>query len=202
MEMLFYDLILFYYETSWGTDVIVLRSFIWNLMRHRCYGAEVIYLYHMKHRCYGAEVIYFVFSSKMENRTLFQMCGRLYLPTFLFRVGLLTLIYFASFMAVPILCPSLPIIFKFSTAVVWPVVFWCSKIGEDTFKCSLYHSSNVLADSPIYSSPHSVLPHLNHYMMLLCFVIVSLSFGNIRRFFKVFLPLKCTCTPYLLQMVL
>ena len=44
----------------------------------------------------------FFLSSEMENRTLFQMCGRLDLPAFLFRVGLLTLIYIASFMALGI----------------------------------------------------------------------------------------------------
>ena len=32
-------------------------------------------------------------------------------------------------------------------------------------------------------------------------VIASLSFGNVKRFFSVFPPLKCTWTPYLLQMV-
>ena len=47
----------------------------------------------LKHRCCGAEVIYFVISSEMESRTLSQMCGRLYLPIFLLRVGLLTDIY-------------------------------------------------------------------------------------------------------------
>ena len=61
--------------------------------------------------------------SEMEKRTLSQICGRLYLPTFLFRVGLLTLIYIVSFMALAILCPSLPIILKLSTVFVWPVVF-------------------------------------------------------------------------------
>ena len=84
----------------------------------------------MRHRCYGAEVIYFVYSSEIENRTLSQMCGRLYLPIFLVRVRLLTLIYIASFMALAILFPSLPIIMKLSTVVVWPVVFYCSEIGD------------------------------------------------------------------------
>ena len=157
---------------------------------------------HMRHRCCGAEVIYFVFSSEMENRTLSQMCGRLYLPIFLLRVGLLTLMYTVSFMALAIFCPSLLIILKFSTVVVWPVIFWCSKISDGAFKCSWYLSSKVLVDSPIYSSSHSVLPHLKQYIMLLYLVIASLPFGNINRFFKVFPPLKCTWTPYLLQMVL
>ena len=142
------------------------------------------------------------FSSEMENRSLPQMCGRLYLPIFLLRVGLLTLIYIASFMALAIFCPSLPIITKLSTVVVWPVVFWCSKIGDCAFKCFLYCSSNVLTDFPIWSSSYSVLPHLNHYIMLLCLIIASLSSGNISKFFRVFPPLKHTWTPYLLQMVL
>ena len=96
-------------------------------MRHRYFGAEVIYCESniLKHRCYCAEVIlffYFVFSSGAENRTLSQMCGSLYMQIFLLRVGLLTLMYIVSFTALAIFCPSLPIILKLSTAVVWPVV--------------------------------------------------------------------------------
>ena len=54
---------------------------------------------------------------------------------FLFRVGLFTLMYMACLMALAILCLSLPMILKVSTDV-WPVLFWCSKIGGGTFKCS------------------------------------------------------------------
>ena len=64
-------------------------------------------------------------------------------------------------------CPSLPIILKFSTDVVWPVVLLCPYIGDGAFKCSVYLSSKVLADSPMYSSSHSVLPHLYQYIILL-----------------------------------
>ena len=39
------------------------------------------------HRCYGAEVGQLILSSGMVNRTLSQICGRLYFPTFLFSVG-------------------------------------------------------------------------------------------------------------------
>ena len=88
----------------------------------------------------------------------------------------------------------------FSTDVLWPVVLSCSQIGDGAFKCSLNLSSKVLANSPIYSSSHSVLPHLYQYMMLLCFFISSLSFGHIIRFFSVFPPLKYALTPYLPQM--
>ena len=43
-------------------------------------------------------------------------------------------------------------------------------MAEGAFRCSLYHSSKVLADSSIYSSSHLVLPHLNQYydVTLLC----------------------------------
>ena len=51
-------------------------------MGHRCCGAEVFYFVLKPHK---AEVIYFIFNSEMENRTLFQICGRLYFPTFLFK---------------------------------------------------------------------------------------------------------------------
>ena len=45
-----------------------------------------------------ALVNYFNLSSEMLNRTSSQMCGRWYLPIFLFRDGSLTLIYRASLM--------------------------------------------------------------------------------------------------------
>ena len=150
--------------------------------------------------CWG-NLVLFIFSFRVENRTLSQMCGILYLAIFLLRVGLVTLMSVASFMALAIFCLSLPIILKLSMIVVWPMVFWWSNTGDSAFKCYLYHCSNVLTDSPMYSPSHSVLPHLNQYIMLLCLVIASL-FGNISRLFRVLPFLKCTWTPYLPQMVL
>ena len=58
------------------------------------YGTDVIgqmLLDLSSHRCCGAEVYYIIFSFGDANRTLSQICSRLYLPTFLLRVGLLTL---------------------------------------------------------------------------------------------------------------
>ena len=101
----------------------------------------------LKHWCYGAEVLYLVFSSGMENGTLSQICDRLYLPIFLLRVGLVTLMYMASLMVLAIPCPSLPIILNFSTDIVWPVTLLCSNISDGAFRCFLYLSSKVLADS-------------------------------------------------------
>ena len=128
----------------------------------------------------------------MEYRTLSQICGRLYFLIFLFRVGLFTLyictykyiyIFIASFKALAILCPSLPIIMilKLSTVVMWQVGHWCSNRDESAFKCSFYLSPNLLDDSPIYSSSHSILSHLNQYMTLFFLAIVSLQFGDISR---------------------
>ena len=74
-----------------------------------------------------------IFSSGMECNITSQRCDRLYFPMFLFNVGLFTVMYMASFTALAILWPSLPIILKFSTDVVWPVLFWCSYIGDGAF---------------------------------------------------------------------
>ena len=59
-----------------------------------------------------------VLSSGMENGTLSQMCDRMYLPIFLFGVGLLTVIYMASLITLAMLCPSLPKIWMLSAVVV------------------------------------------------------------------------------------
>ena len=117
------------------------------------------------HRCYSAghynlcctDVIVqghylFIFSSGMDCNNPSHRCGRLYFPMFLFNVGLLTLMYMATFIGLVMLWSSLPIILKFSTDVMWPVLFWCSCIGDGDFRCSLYLSSKVLDDSPMYSS--------------------------------------------------
>ena len=49
-----------------------------------------------------------ILSSGVVNKTLSQMCGRLYFPTFLFMMGLFTLIYIASLMVLAMLFSSLP----------------------------------------------------------------------------------------------
>ena len=61
---------------------------------------------------------------------------------------------------------------------------------------------NVLTVSPMYSSSHSNLSHLNLYIMPLIFVMWPLSFGATNSSFMVFPLLKCTWMPYLLQMFL
>ena len=63
---------------------------------------------------------YFILSSEMLNRTSSHMWGRWYLPMFLFRDALLTLMYTASLIS----------LMKFSSVVIWPVVLKWSYIGE------------------------------------------------------------------------
>ena len=57
-------------------------------------------------------LFYVILSSEVFNRTSSQMCGRWYFPMFLFRDGLLTLIYRASLMVLIRFWSSLPTILK------------------------------------------------------------------------------------------
>ena len=84
----------------------------------------------------------------MLHRTSSHICGRWYLPIFLFRDGLLALIYRASFMVLKRLWSSLPSMVKLSTVASWPEMFWCSYIGGGALRCSFNLSSKFLADSP------------------------------------------------------
>ena len=78
-------------------------------------------------------LFYFSLTSEMISRTSSHMCGRWYLPTFLFRDGLLTLMYRASFIALLRLCSSFPTMLKSSTLMSWPVMLWWSNMGRGPF---------------------------------------------------------------------
>ena len=90
---------------------------------------------------------YFRLSSEMLSRTSSQMCGRWYLPMFLFRDGLFTLMYKASFIVLKRLWSSLPKMVKLSMVTLWPEMLTWSCMGDGAFRCSLYLSSKFLADS-------------------------------------------------------
>ena len=62
-------------------------------------------------------LFYFNFSSGLLHRTSSHMWGRWYLPMFLFRDGLLTLIYKASFMVLMRFWSSLPTMLKLSMLI-------------------------------------------------------------------------------------
>ena len=93
---------------------------------------------------------YFNLSSEVLNRTWSHMCARWYLPMFLLRDGLLTLMYNVSLMVLMRFWSSLPTILKFFIGTVWPEVLGWSYIGKGAFWCSLNLSkcswwfSNVL----------------------------------------------------------
>ena len=108
---------------------------------------------------------YFNFSYLLLTRTSSHMWGRWYLPMFLFRDGLLTLINIDSLISLERFCSSLPTILKLLSVVEWPVMLLWPNIGEGAFWCSLNLSPNVLAVSPMYSSSHSChicIYKLNH----------------------------------------
>ena len=104
---------------------------------------------------------YFNFSSEVLSRTSSHMWGRWYLPMFLLRDGLLTLMYNASLIVLLRFWSSLPTILKLSIVTWWPLMLLWSNIGEGAFWCSLNLSAKVQEDSPMYSSSQSTLPHLN-----------------------------------------
>ena len=67
---------------------------------------------------YLGSIIYFILTSEMLNSTSSQMCGIWYLPMFLFRDGLLTLICRASLMVPIRFWFSLPTIAKLSRLIL------------------------------------------------------------------------------------
>ena len=76
----------------------------WSIGRRYCHVADGI----------ATGSYYLSLSSEVLNRTSSHMWGRWYLPMFLFRDGLLTLMYRASLMALMRFCSSLPTMLKFS----------------------------------------------------------------------------------------
>ena len=92
---------------------------------------------------------YFYFSSEVLSRTSSHICDRWYLPIFLFRDGLLTLINNDSFIHLLRFWSSLLTILKFSRVMLWLVMLEWPYIGEGALRCSLNLSPNVPEDSPM-----------------------------------------------------
>ena len=70
----------------------------------------------------------------VENRTLSHIHGKLNLPMFLLRFGVVESYVNSFFDSSSSDVSTHPIILKFSTDVVWPAVFWCSYMGDGAFK--------------------------------------------------------------------
>ena len=125
--------------------------------------ADVIAISH-RWNSHWVNFFYFSLRSVPLHRTSSHIWGRWYLPMFLFRDGLFTLMYRASFMVHMRFWSSLPTMLKLSMVTLWPEMLEWSYIVEGAFWCSLNLSANVLADSPIDFSSHSTLSHLYLYM--------------------------------------
>ena len=94
---IYYMLILYYLflRTSICTCVMVLRLLLVTLL---FYFLEPLYAQVLQCWVYYL----FIFNSGMECSILSYRCGRLYFPMFLYRVGLFTLMYMVSLIALAI----------------------------------------------------------------------------------------------------
>ena len=131
-----------------------------------------------------------IFRSGVLNRTQPHIWGRLYLPTFLLSVGLLTMIYIDSLIILTGPWSSLPIMFKLSGVVLCPVWVLYTWMDEDSFMCSLYLSSKFLEVYSMYSSLYARSPHWYQYMILLFLSMGFLSLGLTSICLMVLFPLK------------
>ena len=103
----------------------------------------------------------FYFKPKGVKENPIPFLCKLNLPIFLFSVGLLTLMYIDPLIVLALLWSSLPIIWKLSWVVVWPVLLLWLCIRKGSFRCSLNLSPKVLEVSPMYSSSQARSPHWN-----------------------------------------
>ena len=104
--------------------------------------------------CYLA--YYLTFNSGKFSSTSPHMYDSWFLPIFLLRDGLLSLMKMVSLMHLAKFWSSLPTMLKLSIDISWPVVLWWSWMGDWALMCSLYLSANVLSDST-YILPHNPL---------------------------------------------
>ena len=109
-------------------------------------------------------VSYFNFSSLLSIRTSSHKWGRWYLPMFLFRDGLLTLMNIDSFISLERFCSSLPTTLKFSSEVVWPEVLLWSCMGGPS-KCNF----------KTLSSPNSCLMKACRFSFCFNYILATMA---------------------------
>ena len=132
------------------------------------------------------------------KHTSSHMCGRWYLPMFLLRDGLFTLMYIAPLIVLIRFWSSLPTILKLSKVVLWPVILKWSYIREVPLRCSLNLSPSILDDSLLFIiTLHPVTFVSLDDTIFLCDGI--LIFGRNQEVLMVLPPLKCACTPCFLH---
>ena len=109
------------YNDVYFTDVIVHTDRFLDVIEPLLLALMLLCFIFGKHNCCWCYVIcyFFIFSSGIVNSILSHICGRLYFPMFLFRVGLLTLMNMAFCMVLAKLFSSLPIILKLSIVYLY-----------------------------------------------------------------------------------
>ena len=93
---------------------------------------------------------------------------------------------------------SLPLVLKIFTVVRQPVMVWWLCVCEGAFRCSLYLSPNVLADSSMYLfiTINSIESGPVYFTIFVLYG--SSSSGDMSMFLIILLPLKYALMPYLL----
>ena len=138
----------------------------------------------------------------MSYRIWSHTCGSWYLPKFLFKEKSFVLKNMASLMFLVVPCPSLWTMLKQSGLIGCPVELVSWLLEDGALRCSLSLSPNALPVSPMNSSGQLLCGHLYLYITPLFCSLVSLSLGPASNVLMVFEPLKCTCIPFLLHVLL
>ena len=96
-------------------------------------------------------------------------------------------------------CDFLSTMVKHSKFSDCPVIWLCWWIGDGSLRCSfsLFPRSSLIT----YNSGQSLWGQLNQYIIPVLHMLY-LALGEISKEQMVLLPLKCTCTPKLLQVFL
>ena len=118
-----------------------------------------------------------------------------YLPKFLFKEGSFTLVSFCA------LC--LPVNYAETLGADW-MSFGAGMLVNGGWGPQMFFEpvQNALPVSLTYSSRQLICGHLYLYMTPLFCSLVSLSLGAISKVLIMFKPLKCTCIPFLLHLLL
>ena len=133
MMLLYFLLFIFFF--SFSLYIIV------NLMRHRCFSAEVHYCCKPSEAqmfCAEVFITYYLVFSHDGKQIFIPNVWQVVLANVSMEGGVISSDIYGFFYGSSHILTPLPIILMFSTVVVWPVILWCSTtIGDGVFKCSL-----------------------------------------------------------------
>ena len=125
------------------------------------------------------------------TRATSHIWGKLYLPMFLFRVGLLTLMFIDSLFVLTKPCPSLPTMLKLSKVVPWWLCIGKGAFGVPFIFLQMF--LKILQFTPCHIQTHYIC------MGILCHFCIGwalCTFGDTSMFLIVLLPLQYMLIPY------